>query len=170
MLLSFLTFSKKLILESNLIWVLLYYFNFKFFTFLNLYKPNTEAIANIAITIYVFSPVCANGFLDVVVSFGFSSLALATFFTVTVQVAVLPSEAVAIIFVVPSEIAVTFPFSTLAIFSFSLFHVTVLSVISVEFIVAINVAEFPSSNDNVVLSNVIIFFFSSSLSFLLLTP
>lgn len=169
MLLSFLTFSKKLILESNLIWVLLYYFNFKFFTFLNLYKPNTEAIANIAITIYVFSPVCANGFLDVVVSFGFSSLALATFFTVTVQVAVLPSEAVAIIFVVPSDIAITFPFSTLAIFSSSLFHVTVLSVISVEFIVAINVAEF-SSNDNVVLSNVIIFFFSSSLSFLLLTP
>ena len=70
--------------------------------------------------------------------------------------ALFPLLVVTVIFVVPVPTPVTFPFpSTFAMFSSSLFHVSVLSsVASLGLIVACNVSVFPFTNDSVVLFNV----------------
>ena len=74
--------------------------------------------------------------------------------TVTVQVAVL-SPALAVMVELPTLIALTVPFSTVATDGFDELHVTVLSVASVGLTVTVNVILCPAFNEAVVLSNVI---------------
>ena len=79
--------------------------------------------------------------------------ATVAFVTFTVQVAVF-SPAFAVMVAVPAFTAVTFPSFTVATDVFEELHVTVLSVASSGFTVAVSVASSPSVNSSVVLSSV----------------
>ena len=78
-------------------------------------------------------------------------------FTVTLHTAerLVPSPVVAVMFAIPTEIAFTTPFSTVATLGASLFHVTVLLVVLSGWTVAESVNCSPIVISAVVLSRVI---------------